>query len=93
MFQELKKRVNLAFISQLGIAFVIFPLLVAIWKGGFAQELITKARACFQEPIEINPGEDLSQYANQNVRCTFKYVINSVVIFTFFTIITLLIIS
>ena len=81
MFQELKKRIHLAFIIQLLMISVLLPILSVIWKVGIAQELVANARACFQEPIEINPGEDLSQYAYQNVRCTFQYVITPVVNF------------
>ena len=86
MFQELKKRIRVAFIIQLLIGgLIMIPLLWVILKEGFSQgfipELYAKISIHSGETIEINPGEDLSQYAYKNVRCTFKYVINPVVNF------------
>ena len=79
MFWEFRKRVYRNFLLQLLIVwFGAYLLIMLLFTDNLVHNRFVKILAYSGKPIEITPGEDLSEYVNQNVRCTFKYVINPV---------------
>ena len=79
MFWEFRKRVYRNFLLKLLIVWLGTYLLIMLLVGdNFVSDGLMKIITYSGKPIEINPGEALSDYVYKNVRCTFKYVINPV---------------
>lgn len=79
MFREFRKRVYRNCFTKLSLVWGVMCCLCVLLLGdNLVHNTLMKVFTYSGRPIEINPGDDLSEYAYEKVRCTFKYVINPV---------------